>query len=82
MRVLTIVLGAILGAVLVNAGKTVLTGALPEVWLFAWGALFIFVTLFLPRGILGLVPVRSRAEPPLPAAPPTPAEAAAKEAVS
>ena len=74
--------GAILGAVLVNAGKTVLTGALPEVWLFALGALFILVTLFLPRGILGLIPVRQRGDPPLPAAPPTPAEAAAKEAVS
>ncbi len=74
--------GAILGAVLVNAGKTVLTGALPEVWLFALGALFILVTLFLPRGILGLAPSRERGDPPLPAAPPTPAESAAKEAVS
>ncbi len=73
--------GAILGAVLVNAGKTVLTGALPEVWLFALGALFIFVTLFLPQGILGLVPVRRRGEPPLPSGP-SPAESAAKEAVS
>ena len=73
--------GAILGAVLVNAGKTVLTGALPELWLFALGALFIFVTLFLPRGLLGLVPTRRRGEPPLPAAP-SPAESAAEEAVS
>jgi urea transport system permease protein len=46
--------GAILGAVLVNFGKTWLTSALPEVWLFAIGALFIVVTLFLPRGIIGL----------------------------
>ena len=37
--------GAILGAVLVNLGKTWLTSALPEVWLFAMGGLFIFVTL-------------------------------------
>ena len=73
--------GAILGAVLVNAGKTVLTGVLPELWLFALGALFIFVTLFLPRGILGLIPARRRGEPPLPAAP-SPADSAAKEAVS
>ena len=73
--------GAILGAVLVNAGKTVLTGALPEVWLFALGALFIFVTLFLPQGILGLIPAQRHDEPPLPSAP-TPAESAAKEAVS
>src|SRR5208282_1418916 len=45
--------GAVLGAVLVSAGKTYLTGALPEFWLFALGALFIFVTLFLPAGIIG-----------------------------
>jgi len=45
--------GAALGAVLVNFAKTTLTGALPEVWLFALGALFILVTLFLPKGMLG-----------------------------
>ena len=73
--------GAMLGAVLVNFGKTMLTGALPEFWLFALGALFIFVTLFMPRGILGLWPRRERGDPPLPAAPPTPAEAAAEEVV-
>jgi urea transport system permease protein len=46
--------GAILGAVLVNLGKTWLTSALPEIWLFAIGALFIVVTLFLPGGIIGM----------------------------
>jgi urea transport system permease protein len=50
--------GAILGAVLVNLGKTWLTSALPEVWLFAIGGLFIVVTLFLPRGIIGLFATR------------------------
>ncbi|WP_445502907.1 urea ABC transporter permease subunit UrtC [Microvirga sp. G4-2] len=45
--------GAILGALVVNAGKTWFTGALPEFWLFALGGLFVFVTLFMPRGILG-----------------------------
>ena len=75
--------GAILGAVLVNFGKTILTGALPELWLFALGGLFIVVTLFLPRGLLGLLPAaREQGDPPLPAEPPTPAESAAKEAVS
>jgi len=45
--------GAILGALLVNAGKTWFTGVMPEFWLFALGGLFVFVTLFMPRGILG-----------------------------
>jgi urea transport system permease protein len=47
-------LGAILGAVLVNAAKTYLTGSLPETWLFMLGALFVLVTLALPKGIVGL----------------------------
>jgi urea transport system permease protein len=47
--------GAVAGAVLVNYAKTYLTGAFPEVWLYALGALFVFVTLFLPRGIIGLM---------------------------
>ena len=47
-------IGPIIGAILVNFGKTWLTGALPEVWLFALGALFIVVTLLLPKGIVGL----------------------------
>jgi urea transport system permease protein len=47
--------GAVVGALLVNYAKTWLTGAIPEVWLFALGALFVLVTLFLPRGVAGLV---------------------------
>ncbi len=47
--------GAIAGAILVNYAKTYFTGALPDVWLFALGALFVLVTLFLPRGIVGLL---------------------------
>jgi urea transport system permease protein len=47
--------GAIVGAVLVNYAKTYLTGAFPEVWLYALGALFVLVTLFLPRGVIGLI---------------------------
>ena len=48
--------GAIAGAVLVNYAKTYLTGAFPEVWLYVLGALFVMVTLFLPRGLAGLLP--------------------------
>jgi urea transport system permease protein len=45
--------GAALGAVLVNFGKTIFTGVLPEYWLFALGFLFVLVTLLLPKGVLG-----------------------------
>ncbi|MGZ8151663.1 MAG: urea ABC transporter permease subunit UrtC [Methylovulum sp.] len=47
--------GAVVGAFLVNFGKSFFTAALPEVWLFALGALFILVTLFLPHGLVGLL---------------------------
>ena len=47
--------GAIVGAVAVNWGKTWFTGAFPEYWLFALGALFVVVTLFLPKGIVGTI---------------------------
>ncbi len=45
--------GPILGAVLVNAGKSYFTAAFPDMWLLVLGALFVAVTLFLPRGIVG-----------------------------
>jgi urea transport system permease protein len=47
--------GAVAGALVVNYAKTYLTGALPEMWLYALGALFVLVTVFLPRGIVGLL---------------------------
>ena len=53
--------GAALGAILVNYAKTYFTGALPEVWLYALGALFVLTTIFLPRGLMGLLPERRRA---------------------
>jgi len=52
--------GAVAGAVLVNYAKTYLTGAFPEVWLFALGALFVLVTLFFPNGLVGLITNRPR----------------------
>jgi urea transport system permease protein len=45
--------GALLGAFVVNFPKTYFTGALPELWLFVLGALFVLVTLLIPRGIAG-----------------------------
>jgi urea transport system permease protein len=46
-------IGAGLGAFVSTSARPGFTGALPEVWLFALGALFIAVTLFLPKGIVG-----------------------------
>jgi urea transport system permease protein len=46
--------GAALGAVVVNYAKTYFTsGPLAPYWLFMLGALFILVTLLLPKGIVG-----------------------------
>jgi len=46
--------GAALGAIVVNYGKTYFTsGPLAPYWLFVLGALFVAVTLLLPRGIVG-----------------------------
>jgi urea transport system permease protein len=45
--------GAILGAGLVNGAKSVFTVAFPEYWLYVLG--FLAVTLFMPRGVLGLL---------------------------
>jgi urea transport system permease protein len=70
--------GAILGAVVVNGLKTVFTGALPELWLFALGALFVAVTLFLPRGIVGTLALWPRRGAAALDIPPEPAEEAAR----
>lgn len=45
--------GPVLGAFLINGGKSWLTGAYPELWLYFLGALFVGVTLFLPNGVVG-----------------------------
>ena len=58
--------GAILGAILVNFGKTWFTSAIPEFWLYALGALFIGVTLLLPKGVMGLFAARSAKPVPEP----------------
>jgi urea transport system permease protein len=47
--------GAVAGALLVNYAKTFFTGVLPQWWLYALGSLFVLVTVFLPRGIVGLM---------------------------
>lgn len=46
-------IGPIIGAVLVNYLRSLVSEALPEMWLFVQGALFIFVVVLMPDGIYG-----------------------------
>ncbi|TWI58361.1 urea transport system permease protein [Pseudomonas duriflava] len=48
-------IGPVLGAGIVNGAKSWFTVAFPEYWLFFLGLLFIVVTLFLPKGVIGLI---------------------------
>jgi urea transport system permease protein len=45
--------GALVGAGIVNGAKSYFTVAWPVIWLYFLGALFVVVTLFLPQGIMG-----------------------------
>jgi urea transport system permease protein len=47
-------IGPIIGAIAVNAAKSYATRAFAEQWLFFLGGMFIFVTLFMPKGIVGI----------------------------
>ncbi|MDX1977902.1 MAG: urea ABC transporter permease subunit UrtC [Pseudanabaenaceae cyanobacterium bins.68] len=47
--------GAIIGAVLVNFAKSILSEQFPEVWLFFQGAMFLLVVMVLPDGLVGWV---------------------------
>ena len=47
-------IGPVIGAALVNGAKSVFTVAMPEYWQLFLGLIFIAVTLFLPRGVMGL----------------------------
>ena len=53
--------GAAAGAGIVNGAKSWFTVAWPEYWLYFLGALFVIVTLYLPKGIAGLFARRERA---------------------
>ena len=55
-----LLLGAVVGAIIVNGAKTLLTGWVPEIWIFVLGAMFVFVTLFLPKGVLGGLDILGR----------------------
>jgi urea transport system permease protein len=47
-------IGPVLGAVGVNALKSWTTRAFPDLWLLFLGTLFVLVTLFMPKGLVGL----------------------------
>lgn len=46
-------IGAILGALIVNFARSILTEQFPEIWLFFQGALFLVVVTVLPGGFIG-----------------------------
>ncbi|AHG64285.1 urea ABC transporter permease subunit UrtC [Advenella mimigardefordensis] len=52
--------GSILGVFTVNGAKTFFTAFLPEYWLYILGGLFVVVTLFMPKGLIGLFARRPR----------------------
>jgi urea transport system permease protein len=48
-------IGAILGAVAVNYGRSVLTNYFPEAWPFILGGLFVVVVTMFPDGLVGMI---------------------------
>jgi urea transport system permease protein len=54
--------GAAVGAILVSYAKTRFTALVPESWTFMLGALFVIVTIFLPKGLAGLIRGKSNPE--------------------
>jgi urea transport system permease protein len=46
--------GPVLGAFIVNYAKSFFTAWAPEAWLFILGAIFVFVTVFMPKGVVGI----------------------------
>ena len=48
-------IGAIIGAIVVNYAKSLLSESFPDFWTYFLGALFIGAVLIFPRGIIGLL---------------------------
>jgi urea transport system permease protein len=75
--------GAVLGAFIVNLAKSVFTVSFPEYWPFFLGFLFIAVTLFLPDGVVGLWrKLRRGGDKPSAAPAPAPAARAAAPSIA
>ena len=47
-------IGAAVGAFVVNITKTLISESFPEIWSYFIGAIFVIVVLFLPRGLTGV----------------------------
>lgn len=47
-------IGAVIGAFIVNITKTLVSESFPEIWSYFIGSIFVLVVLFLPRGLTGV----------------------------
>ncbi|GAD88900.1 urea ABC transporter permease protein UrtC [Vibrio halioticoli NBRC 102217] len=47
--------GAVVGALIINYAKSWFTVEFPEIWLFALGGLFVFSTMYFPKGVMGFI---------------------------
>lgn len=47
-------IGAVIGALVVNITKTLVSESFPEIWSYFIGSIFVLVVLFLPRGLTGV----------------------------
>jgi urea transport system permease protein len=56
-------MGVVLGTLLVNFGKDTISSAIPELWQFVMGALFILVVTVLPKGLVSLPGLIVRLKP-------------------
>ena len=59
-------IGAVLGAVAVNYGRSVLTNYFPEAWPFILGGLFVVVVTLFPDGLIGMLRKLGARTPPHP----------------
>ncbi len=63
-------IGAIIGAVAVNYGRSILTNSFPEAWPFILGGLFVVVVTLFPDGLVGMVRrLTARKQPAAPGLP-------------
>ncbi|MFA6856775.1 MAG: urea ABC transporter permease subunit UrtC [Treponema sp.] len=48
-------IGAVIGAFLVNLSKTLISERFPQIWSYFIGLLYVVIVLFLPKGVVGIV---------------------------